>query len=214
MPGQHARGAGAASATARRAVNADRISAGLRSRAADRRGVVAMFAWGVAEALVWPLIPDISLALLVFSLPRRWPALTAATLIGSVTGGALGWAASASGLHWPLPLTTPRMSSAVDAWLAADGAQAMVQQPMSGVPYKVFVAAAPDADVALGPFLVATAQYRGLRMLVAALVVAAVGAVIWRLVPRRLHAEVHLGLTIAGTVVFLAGLVAVFRGWS
>ena len=194
-------------------MSAEGVSAWLRSRAAGRRGVVTMFAWGVAEALAWPLIPDISLALLVFALPRRWPALTAATIAGSVTGGAFGWVAAAGGWHWPLPLTTARMHGAVDAWFAADGAQAMAQQPMSGVPYKVFVAAAPDADVALGPFLLATAQYRGLRMVVAAVVVAAFGALLWRFLPRRLHAEIHVGLTIGGTVAFVAGLVAVFRNW-
>ena len=71
--------------------------------------------------------------------------LALAAAAGSMAGGAVGWWAAAQGWSWPLPLTTPRMHAAVGGWLE-QGAAGIAHQPLSGVPYKVFVAAAPDAE--------------------------------------------------------------------
>lgn len=191
----------------------DRTSLWFRRRAESRGGLAGIFVWAFAEALVWPIIPDASLALLVASRPRRWPALAAAAVAGSVAGGVAGVTAAAQGLSWPLWLTTPRMAAAVDEWFSA-GAAALAHQPLSGVPYKVFVVAAPDAGVSVAPFALATLQYRAPRLVAVAALTAVVAAVAWRLVPPRRQALVHVLVAVLGTVTLLSGLAAVVARWS
>lgn len=190
-----------------------RLSLWLRRRADSPGGVVGLFTWAFAEALVWPIIPDASLALLVAARPRRWFVLGITAVVGSLAGGAVGVVAAARNLSWPLLLTTPRMERAVDHWLA-DGAGGLAHQPLSGVPYKVFVAAAPDAGIGLFPFLAATLQYRAPRLIAVAAVVAILAAVAWRYVPERRHATVHVAVTAVASAGLLAGLAAVVARWS
>lgn len=105
------------------------------------------------------------------------------------------------------------MHEAVTAWMSA-GAHGLAHQPMSGVPYKVFVAVAPDAGVGPVEFAVATLRYRAPRIVVVAAVTAAIAGVAWRCLPQRWHARVHVGASVLGTAVLLAGLALVVRSWS
>lgn len=190
-----------------------RVSHWLRRRAAMPAGLVAMFVWAFAEALVWPIIPDAGLALLVLSGPRRWLPLSMTAVVGSVAGGAAGVLADARGLSWPLPLTTPRMQTAVEGWLAA-GADGLAHQPLSGVPYKVFVAQAPEAGIPVWDFVAGTLQYRAPRLILVAAVTAVVAAVGWRFVPPWWQAPVHVAVTVVTTAGLLVGLAAVVARWS
>lgn len=190
-----------------------RVSLWLRAHADSRRGHAALFIWAFAEALVWPIIPDASLAVLVVGRPRRWLSLAAAAVAGSVAGGATGLLAAARGLTWPLPLTTPRMTEAVEGWLEV-GASGLAHQPLSGVPYKVFVAGAPEAGISVWAFIAGTVQYRAPRLIAVAAVTALVGAIGWRFVPSAWHSRVHVRIIAAGTLGLLAGLAAVVGRWS
>lgn len=188
-------------------------SAALRRRAGSRSGLMGMFAWGFAEALVWPIIPDAGLALLVLSRPRRWFALSMSAVAGSVAGGITGVLAAAQGLRWPLPLTTPRMVTSVQGWLAA-GPDGLSHQPLSGVPYKVFVVEAPDAGIGAWELAFATLHYRAPRLIAVAAITGVVAAVGWRCIAPRQHALVHVGVTVVATAGLLAGLAAVVARWS
>ena len=190
-----------------------RISAWLCRRADSRAGHAALFVWSFAEALVWPIIPDATLALLVVGRPRRWLSLAGVAVAGSAAGGAAGVFAASQGAGWPLPLTTPRMVTAVEGWLA-DGAAGLAHQPLSGVPYKVFVAEAGDTAVPVAEFMAATLQYRAPRLIAVAAVTATVAALGWRVVPRRWQPRVHVAVLATGTVVLFAGLAAVVARWS
>jgi 1-acyl-sn-glycerol-3-phosphate acyltransferase len=189
------------------------ISGWLRRRADSRAGAAGVFVWAFAEAMVWPVIPDASIALLTAARPRRWPVLALAATAGSIAGGVTGWWATAAGWHWPLPLTTPRMHTAVQAWFA-DGAAGLAHQPLSGVPYKVFVAAAPDAGVGAVDLALATLRYRGVRFTATAALVALVAAVAWRLVPAHRAAGLHVGITAIATIGLFTGLGMVVAAWS
>lgn len=190
-----------------------RASDWLRRRADSRGGLIGMFVWAFAEALVWPIIPDASLALLVASRPRRWAALAASAVAGSVAGGVAGVVAAARGLTWPLWLTTTRMADAVAVWLR-DGAAGLAHQPLSGVPYKVFVAHAGEAGITPAQFAVATLQYRAPRLVAVAVITAVVAAVAWKLIAPRWQATVHVLTSAIATVALFAGLAAVVARWS
>lgn len=192
---------------------AQQASLWLRRRADSAGALAGMFLWAFAEALVWPIIPDASLALLVLARPRRWFTLSLSAVGGSIAGGAAGVLAAAQGLRWPLPLTTPRMVASVEAWLGA-GADGLAHQPLSGAPYKVFVAEAPEAGISVWEFALATLQYRAPRLVLVAAITAVVAALGWRFVPPRWQAPVHGGVTIAATAGLLTGLAAVVARWS
>ena len=139
---------------------------------------------------MWPLIPDSALMALAFAAPaafwRLWLACTAGSVVGGVAGVLLGRA----GLSWPLPLVTDRMHDVVSGWIA-DGGAALVHQPFSGVPFKVFVSAAGDTDVGVVDWALWTAVTRGGRMLLFGLIGAAAGWMLWHVIPLRFRAAVQ-----------------------
>jgi len=190
------------------------LSARWRRIAAGRTGMGVLYVWAVAEAMVWPLIPDSALMGMVLASPRHAPRLLAAAVAGTLTGGTVGVLLGRLGAHWHLPLVTERMRDAAHGWLATGGADGLWHQPLSGVPYKAFVQAVADLPVALGDFLWLTLQARGVRMLASAAVASMAGAVLWRVVPERHRAATHVTVVAAATVLLFSGLAAVIVHWS
>ena len=143
-----------------------------------RRGLLVAFGWGVAEALSWPVMAEMTLVVLAAAVPGRIPLVAAAVVAGSLTG-VLGnaWLAGV-GVRVPAPLTTPRMEATALADLAA-GPTGILAQALNGIPVKVYARAAGELGVDPGALLVWAGVERGLRMAAAALLV-------WALV-RPLH---------------------------
>lgn len=185
----------------------------MRRTARSRRGLVIMFAWAVAEALWWPLVPDSFLMGLAFAAPKRWRKLWVAALAGTITGGLIGLALTDAGWNWGLPLVTDRMLVAADGWLG-EGASGLAHQPLSGVPYKAFVTQASQHDISTWTWISATALFRGGRMLVAGGLAAAAGTALWRWTPRRWAPRLHASIVAVATVVLFAGLAVVVKSWS
>jgi membrane protein YqaA with SNARE-associated domain len=103
-----------------------------------------MFVWAFLESIVWPVIPDVLLILLVVSRPGRAHHTLAACIVGSALGAALLY-----GLAWSFPAEASRALpylplafevdiQAVQARIARDGAFALLGQPVSGIPFKVW----------------------------------------------------------------------------
>jgi len=138
---------------------------------ASRRGLWAMFIWSIAEATVWPIIPEFLLVPMVAG-NRRWfymPVLAA--IAGAAIGGTLlylfaFWASSQAAAYLAqLPLTG-HGSVEVHQQFAEHGAAAFVYQPLSGIPFKVWAIVGGSEGIkpwqAIPIFVVA----RGLRMTV------------------------------------------------
>src|SRR5207249_6975453 len=109
--------------------------------ARSRRAVVLAFAWGLAEAIFFPVVPDVGVAVLALAAPSRFAVLGLAATAGSVTGSAGSYwlgAAGAAGAVRHMPLVTGRMVDAADGWMHGAGAWGLWHQPWSGVPIKVF----------------------------------------------------------------------------
>ena len=176
--------------------------------AGSRRGLVLVAAWAFGEALSWPLLPEVILAVLCVAAPKAGPRLAVSAALGSVAGGAAGYLLASRGIMLPQPLTTARMHATVTAQVAAHGAAAVYAQPLSGIPFKVYVATAGARRAGLARFLVASAQARGVRILAAGMIMTIVAACAARL--RRFYPAYLLAL---GAVV-TGGLSAVFAAWS
>lgn len=171
-------------------------------------GLALVAAWAFAEALSWPLLPEIILAVLCVAEPKAGPRLAVVAAAGSLAGGTAGYLLAARGIVVPEPLTTARMHAAVAAQVAAHGAAAVYAQPLSGIPFKVYVTTAGARHAGLARFVAASAQARGVRILATGLVITVAAACAARL--RRFYPAYLLALA----AVFGAGLSAVLTVWS
>ena len=145
--------------------------------------LLAPLIWGAAEASLFFVVPDVVIGYI--ALKRGWRAgLLAAVMaaLGAVVGGAALYLWSA---HSPRALSlveaVPAVSQAMvetarddirrDGWMAA-----ALRGPVTSTPYKVYAALAPEAKVGLLPVAAATLPVRLPRFVLAALGLAAVGA--------------------------------------
>jgi 1-acyl-sn-glycerol-3-phosphate acyltransferase/membrane protein YqaA with SNARE-associated domain len=176
--------------------------------AASWGGLALVAGWAFGEALSWPFLPELPLAVLCVAAPRAGIRVSVGAAIGSVTGGVAGYLLAAHGITLPEPVTTARMHAAVAAQVTAHGAAAVLAQPLSGIPFKVYVAASGARHVGLARFLLDSVQARGARILAAGLVMTGIGACIQRW--RRFY-PAYLLLVAA---VYLGGWAAVVASWS
>lgn len=176
--------------------------------AASRLGLLLAFVWACAEALSWPLMPELLLGIACVAVPRATLRLSFAALAGSLAGGLLALQLANTGLQLPAPLTTDRMRAEVRQELAAESASAVRHQPWNGIPFKVYAAEAGRADVPAADWFVESAQARGGRTLTVGAAFAVLGLLLCRF---RRHYGAYVALLGAG---FAAGLSLVVAGWS
>jgi membrane protein YqaA with SNARE-associated domain len=141
-----------------------------------------MFTWAVAEATVWPFIPDVLLAPMAAANRRRFYVPLLAAIAGMAAGGCALYLLA----YWDgdaamrflerVPLVSERQIEEVQRRLSRDGVPAFLVQPWSGVPFKVWAVVGGGLGLspwqAIPTFIVA----RALRMTVVALLARALGA--------------------------------------
>jgi membrane protein YqaA with SNARE-associated domain len=178
--------------------------------ARSRTALWLVFCWSIAEALWWPIIPDFLVAPLALAAPSRWLVLAGVATAGSVLGGAVAFPLGSLGdwLAESAPLLTQRMHEQAAAWMNDSGVAGLLQQPLSGVPYKVFALRAAEAGLSLPGFIVMSVAVRGLRIGVVAAIFAGGGLALQRVWPRIFGA-----FLIAYCIVFAFGLSATVESW-
>jgi membrane protein YqaA with SNARE-associated domain len=141
-------------------------------------GLALSFAWGLAEATLFFVVPDVLLSLVsIFSLRRVWRHIAAA-IAGAVAGGALMFfweqtnPVSAIAAVKKVPFVTERMFAHVDAGYQKSGMLAVYIGPMTGTPYKIYAVVAPKF-VSFAAFVLATIPARGWRFILVSLFSAA-----------------------------------------
>lgn len=174
----------------------------------SRAGLAAAFAWAFAEALSWPLMPELFLGIACVAVPRRALKLSVTALAGSLAGGLLALHLAASGVQLPHPMTTDRMRAEVRAELAVEGAAAVRHQPWNGIPFKVYAHEAGRAGAPPQDWLARSALSRGSRTLTVGLAFGAFGFLVHRL---RRYYGLYLALLGGG---FTIGLSLIVTGWS
>jgi hypothetical protein len=127
--------------------------------------------WGLLEATLFFIVPDVLLSLVAVQKPGNALKLSLWVVAGSLVGGALmyGW-----GLHNPeqalaavdrVPAISASMVDGVATDLERQGLVATVWGAWRGVPYKVYAAQASSVGFGLGAFLMITVPARLLRFL-------------------------------------------------
>ncbi|MGW1975282.1 lysophospholipid acyltransferase family protein [Streptomyces sp. NPDC001889] len=175
--------------------------------AVSRLGLLTAFVWAFAEALSWPLMPELLLGAACVAAPGAALRLSVTALAGSLAGSLLALQLAGAGLAPPAPLTTDRMRSEVRRHMSSESADAVRRQPWNGIPFKVYAAEAGRADIPAGEWLASSAAARGSRTLTVGLGFAALGLLLRRW--RRWYG----GYLVLLGGVFAVGLALIVRAW-
>lgn len=169
--------------------------------------VLVVAAWGVAEATVFFVVPDLAIGWVALRRPRMLPAAWLAATAGGVVGAAAtytlvrrGW--DPDSVFAALPGVRPGDRARVQREVSEDPVRAFVVGAVSGVPVKFHVAEAAREGIPLSRTLVLVALNRAPRIGVMGLLLAGMAAA-----GRRAHLD-------EGVVAVLYALGwAAFYGW-
>ena len=148
---------------------------GLDRWVTGRFALVAAFAWGLAEATCFFVVPDVLLSLI--AVRRLRPAFHAslAALAGALLGGAIMVAFGARAPEATrtfldhVPAIGPGMIATVQAALDRHGPWAAMTGPLGGIPYKIYAVEWGARHGALATFLLVSIPARYLRFLLSVL---------------------------------------------
>ena len=129
----------------------------------------------LAESVFFPVPPDVMLAPMALSTPRRWIRLAAICTLASVVGGLMGYVLGHFALDaiwpWMVDLGWDDNFNKVQALFAEYGFWIVFVAAFTPIPYKVFTIASGATGIGLLPFLLGSTIGRGARFfLVAGLV--------------------------------------------
>jgi membrane protein YqaA with SNARE-associated domain len=137
------------------------------------------FVWGMSEAVVFFVIPDVLITRAALGSLRAGMVATAYALAGSLLGGAISYVWGAADLDGArrvldaLPAISIGMLDHARQALASDGMIAALIGSFTGVPYKVFAVHAASANISLPVFLLASIPARAVRFVLLAMIVRA-----------------------------------------
>lgn len=126
-----------------------------------------------SESIFFPIPPDVLLAPMVLAKPEKAWSYASLTTIASVIGGIVGYALGYLMFEpWIQPVITELGYQArfdtIMAWFTEWGVWVVFLAGFSPIPYKLFTVSAGFMQMALIPFLIASAVSRGLRFFLVA----------------------------------------------
>jgi len=152
------------------------------------------FVWGIAEATVFFVVPDVLITRAALGSLRNGLLTAAVAIAGALVGGAISYEWGKADLDTArrvldsLPAISIGMLDHAQQALASDGIFAAFIGSFSGVPYKVFAVHAASVGITLPVFVLASIPVRGVRfVLLAALARAFARGVVPSWSMRRLH---------------------------
>ena len=154
--------------------------------------------WGLAEATVFFIVPDVLLTRVALSDRTRalWSCLAAAG--GALIGGIImyQWGAanyvSACRVLDAVPAISPSMIESVHEQITVQGPQAMFLGPLTGTPYKIFAVAAGNSGQTLWLFLLISIPARLLRFVILTLLATGASRVLSSRMSIRSLQAIHL----------------------
>ena len=173
----------------RASVSLDRFSSG-------RAALWFAFAWGVAEASLLFIIPDVLLTLIACRAFKPAFKATLAALAGALIGGATMYA---FGLRSPddarafldyVPAINPNLIERVARQLNEHGLTAVMIGPLKGIPYKIYAVEWGAQGRSLISFLLISIPARYVRFFLAAVVARLIARLIEPVTERRASIEV------------------------
>jgi membrane protein YqaA with SNARE-associated domain len=155
----------------------------LSRHSASTLAILIALLWGLAEATLFFIVPDVYLGFVALFDWRNSVRATAVTVGGALLGGAVmymlaaAFGRAATDLVAHVPLVHPGLVQAVDDQMRAQGLWAFVIGPAQGIPYKIYALQAGLQGQPFVGFLLMTIPARLERILPVALACAAAGAI-------------------------------------
>lgn len=170
--------------------------------------------WGVAEATVFFIVPDVLLSRV--ALRDRRSALVAClwASVGAVSGGILIWFLgnqnpdAVRSLFVALPAIDSAMVANVRAQMTNLGAAAVFIGPATGTPYKIYALEAAGAGLGILPFVLISIPARLARFVLVSLLAAAAS----RVLLKRLSLNTVYALHAATWIGFYAAYFSLMSG--
>lgn len=162
--------------------------------------------WGLAEATVFFIVPDVLLSWLALRSLRGALIACLFALLGALVGGTAIWLIaqqdpeSLRRLFALIPAIDSGMIDSVHSQLATDGLVALFIGPLIGTPYKIYALEAAVLQLGFLPFLLVSIPARLIRFVLVASLVAALNHGL----SRRFSVRQRQGLLVACWVVFYA----------
>ncbi len=158
---------------------------------ASARGRAAAFGWGLLEATVFFVIPDVILAFAAMFSWRLGILFCCWSILGALIGGSSMYFLGQLYPHFALavlghvPGISEKMIASVHHDFSAYGLKAMFIAPWQGIPYKIYAVQAGIAGTDFFSFLIATIPARLERFILALLIAAAVGKICQKSIARH-----------------------------
>lgn len=174
--------------------------------AAHHRAPGFLAAMSAAEAVIFPVPPDVMLVPMTLARPRNWYRYALICTLASIFGGLLGYALGSYALDaiWPWIETmgwAPRFFQ-VQALFERYGFWIVFVAGFTPIPYKLFTIASGAAGLGLLPFVVASFVGRGARFFLVAGLIAWGGERLERTLRRWVEG---LGWGVAAVVLVALG---------
>jgi membrane protein YqaA with SNARE-associated domain len=140
----------------------------------------AAFVWGLAEATLFFIVPDVPLSAAALTRLRAALAACVWATAGALVGGLLmyAWGSTSPMDAWGaldrIPGIAPSMAAGVREAMAEHGLGALFLGPLTGKPYKLYAVAAGQRGSGLGAFLLASVPARAIRFVLVSLLVRAI----------------------------------------
>jgi membrane protein YqaA with SNARE-associated domain len=172
--------------------------ASLDDFAASGAVLALAFAWGLAEATFFFIVPDVLLTLI--SCRALKPALkaTVASLIGALAGGTIMYifgardAQAARTFLDNVPAIDPALITRVAGQISESGLQAVLLGPLKGIPYKIYAVEWGARGGSFLAFLVISIPARYIRFLLASLAARGIARLIEPLTDHRPAIEISI----------------------
>lgn len=171
------------------------VRSALDDFASGRAALALAFAWGLAEATFFFIVPDVLLTLIACRALRPAMKATVAALVGALAGGALIYTFGAREPHTAriflehIPAISPALILRVGDQIHESGLIAVLLGPIKGIPYKIFAVEWGAQGGSLAAFLLISIPARYVRFLLASLVARGIAAGIRPLTNNRASIE-------------------------
>lgn len=157
----------------------------LRSRAA----LVVAFVWGLAEATLFFIVPDVLITFIGCRALRPAMKTTVAALIGALLGGAITYHFGTPEVIERVPGIHHELVASVKNQLTEHGVAALMFGPLLGIPYKIYAIEWAARGGSLVLFLLVSIPARWLRFALSALLARGIANLLALWTHRRAAAE-------------------------
>ena len=160
-------------------------------------------AWGIAEATLFFIVPDVLLSWVAIHDWKRALRTCTCALVGALVGGCIVWILGylepqpVREIFGLVPGISEQMIADVGQQLDSRGLIALFIGPLIGTPYKIYALEAAGAGYGLLVFLLVSIPARLMRFLVVTLVAGLASHVLRRIVSTRVLVWLHVFLWLA-----------------